>query len=634
VETTTTAPQPKAATMSARKPIVNDFSIQIATVNGSGSQTSNMVLMRTIFQMGVPVSGKNLFPSNIQGLPTWFTIRVNKDGYVGRKKEIDFMIIMNSETAEEDFLTTEPGGAILINDMIKVKSTRADVTVYSVPFAKIAAECCPEAKLRKLVVNMIYVGVMVYLLDLDLSESEKALSKQLKGKAKAVELNKAAIRAGFEYAKTNLPKMDPYRVERMNKTQGKILIEGNAAAALGACFAGCTIFAWYPITPSSSVGDAMTDYCKRFRHDKKTGKPTYSIIQAEDELSAIGMTLGAGWAGARAMTSTSGPGISLMAEFVGLGYYAEIPAAIWDVQRIGPSTGLPTRTGQQDITFALNLSHGDKRHPLLLPGSVGECFEFAQAMFDLAERAQTVVFVLSDLDIGMNIWMSDPFVYPEKPYDRGKVLSKAELEKIGKFERYRDVDGDAIPYRTLPGTEHPLAAYFTRGTGHTEKATYSERPDDFVRNMDRLSRKWETIKKLVPAPVVDPVAGAKIGIIAFGSTDQSIRECRDQLAREGNLETSYLRLRAFPFNEEVKQFCMAYDRVYVVEQNRDGQMYDQLCLELRGDCGRLRTVRHYNGFPIDARYITDRIKEQEAGKPYVPMSSIAARSARKDRESD
>ena len=634
METTTTAPQAKPSSAPARKPIINDFSIQVATANGSGSQTSNSVLMRTIFQMGIPVSGKNLFPSNIQGLPTWFTIRVNKDGYIARKHETDIMVIMNPETAEEDYLTTEAGGAILLNDSIKVKATRSDVTVYSVPFMKIASECCPEAKLRKLVVNMIYVGVLGYLLDLDLNESYKALGKQLKGKAKAVELNKAAILAGFDYAKKNLTKQDPFRVERMDKTAGKILIEGNAAGALGACFGGCTVFAWYPITPSSSVGDAMADYCRRFRVDPVTKKPNYTIVQAEDELSAIGMVLGAGWAGARAMTSTSGPGISLMAEFVGLAYYAEIPGVIWDVQRIGPSTGLPTRTGQQDITFATNLSHGDKRHPLLLPGSVAECFDFGQTMFDLAERLQTIIFVLSDLDIGMNTWMSDPFVYPDKPYDRGKVLSKDDLARLGKFERYRDVDGDAIPYRTLPGTEHPLAAYFTRGTGHTEKATYSERPDDFARNMDRLSRKWETAKKLVPRPVIDTVAGAKVGLIAFGSTDPAMQECRDQLKKEAGLATSYMRLRAVPFNDEVRAFCLAHDRVYVIEQNRDGQMYDLLRLELHAECGRLRTVRHYNGFPIDARYITDRVTEQEKGKPYVPMSALSARSARKDRESD
>jgi len=590
--------------------IVNDFSIQVATVNGSGSQSSNNVLMRSIFRMGVPVSGKNLFPSNIAGLPTWFTIRASKQGYIARRKEVDFLVAMNPQTAREDVESLRPGAAVVYEQSLKLDGLRKDLVFYPVPFAELAKQVTEEVKLRKLLANMIYVGVVGQLLSIDKEEIKKSVVKQFQSKAKAIALNQKAIDLGFEYAEQSLTKADPLRVEHMDKTQGKVLIDGNAAGALGAMFGGVTVVTWYPITPSSSLCEQLIEYMKAYRVDKETGKATYAIVQAEDELAAIGMALGAGWAGARSMTSTSGPGISLMSEFVGLGYYAEIPAVIWNIQRVGPSTGLPTRTSQGDILFTYLLSHGDTKHLCLLPASVDECFEFGMEAFNLAERFQTPVFVLSDLDLGMNYWMADPFPYPQKPFDRGKVLTAEDLEKLGSFARYRDVDGDGIPYRTLPGTEHPAAAYFTRGSGHSENAEYTERPDDYQNNMDRLARKFETARKHLPQPVLEEEPDAEVGIIAFGSSHWAVTEARDQLKLEKNLKARYLRLRALPLTETLHSFVRSCQRVYVVEQNRDAQMAQLIRLELSqqpGQQDKIRSVLHYDGLPIDARSVTDEI---------------------------
>jgi 2-oxoglutarate ferredoxin oxidoreductase subunit alpha len=593
--------------------IVNDFSIQVATVNGSGSQTANTVLMRAIFQMGVPVSGKNLFPSNIAGLPTWFTIRASKHGWIGRKKEIDFLVAMNPETAREDVENLEAGAAVVYDEPLKLDSVRNDLHFYPVPFDKLVAPVCPEARLRKLVRNMIYDGVLARLLGIELEEIHKALYKQFgPRKAKAADLNWGAVQAGFDYADKHFTKTDPYYIERMDATRGKIIIDGNAAAALGCIFAGVTVVTWYPITPSTSMIESMMGYLKRLRIDKETGKATFAVVQAEDELAAIGMVIGAGWAGARAMTATSGPGISLMAEFSGLGYYAEVPAVIFDVQRVGPSTGLPTRTQQGDILFVATLSHGDTRHPMLFPSSPEECFTMAQDAFDLAEEFQTPVFVMMDLDLGMNNWMADPFPYPDRPLRRGKVLSKEDLQRLGSFARYADVDGDGVGYRTLPGTDHPAAAYFTRGSGHNEKAQYSERPDDYIRNMDRLARKFETIRKHVPAPELVLNDRASIGLICYGTSRYAVEESREQLLREYGLETGYLRLKAFPFTPEVADFVDRHARVYVVEQNRDAQMVSLLRMELEPEqIAKLRSVRYYGGLPIDARTVTDEIVARE-----------------------
>ena len=594
-----------------REPVVNNFSIQVATVNGSGSQSANTILLRTIFQMGVPVSGKNMFPSNIAGLPTWYTIRTSKKGYIARKKEIDFLVAMNAETAREDVLSLEPGAVALYDEPLKLNELRSDLIFYPVPFDKITTAVCPESKLRKLVKNMVYVGVVAQLLSLDMAEVEKALRKQFAKKVKAAELNWNAATAGYDYAATSLTKADPFLIERMNENVGKIIIDGNSAAAMGSMFAGVTVVTWYPITPSSSLIESLIEYMKTYRIGPD-GKATFAIVQAEDELAAIGMVLGAGWAGARSMTATAGPGISLMAEFAGLGYYAEIPGVIWDVQRVGPSTGLPTRTSQGDISFVARLSHGDTRHPMLFPSTPAECFTMASDAFDLAEQLQTPVFVMSDLDLGMNNWMSEPFPYSDRPQQRGKVLSAEDVERLGGFARYKDVDGDAIGYRTLPGTDHPNAAWFARGSGHNEKAQYSERPDDYANNMDRLARKFETAATMVPRPELVRNDGHEIGIITYGTSHHALVETLDQLATEYGVQADYLRLRAYPFTRETYEFIAAHKRVYVVDQNRDGQMLELLKLDIDvADIVKLRSVRHYNGLPIDARSVTDEIISQE-----------------------
>ena len=590
--------------------VINDFSLQVATVNGSGSQTANMVLLRSILLMGVPVSGKNMFPSNIAGLPTWYTIRASKRGYIARRKEVDFLVAMNPETAKEDVLTLEPGAAVVYDEPLKLNTLRTDVVFYPVPFDKLVAPVCPDAKLRRLVRNMIYDGILAKLLGIDLALMEKALAKQLGKKAKAVALNAGALKAGFDYAQATFTKQDPYGIEAMNETAGKILIEGNAAAAIGCMMAGVTVVAWYPITPSSSLCESLIGYLKKYRIDKETGKATFAVVQAEDEIASLGMVIGASWAGARSMTATAGPGISLMGEFAGLGYYAETPAVIFNVQRVGPSTGLPTRTAQGDLLQVAFLSHGDTKHIMIFPATVEEAYTMAMEAFDLAENFQTPVFVMMDLDLGMNNWMSDAFTYPTGPINRGKRLTAEKLKELGEWGRYKDIDGDGIPYRTVPGDNLP--AYFARGSGHNAKGQYSERPDDYVENMDRLARKFETARGHVPKPVVQTNPKAKIGFIAFGTSHFATEESRDQLLEETKVETSYFRLRGYPFNDELPKFVDAHERIYVIEQNRDAQLKQLMTLELTPErVAKLRSVLHYSGLPIDARSITDDVLAQE-----------------------
>jgi 2-oxoglutarate ferredoxin oxidoreductase subunit alpha len=597
--------------LDAKTRVINEFSINVATVNGSGSQSANSVLLKSIFGMGVPVSGKNLFPSNIAGLPTWYTIRASKNGYVARTRDPEILVALNPETGRQDMLNLPKGGVAIYEENLKLEQYREDVACYPVPFDKITAAICPEAKLRKLVKNMVYVGVVAQLLSIELEVVEKGLRKQFSKKQKVFDLNFGAVKSGFDYAQEKFTKHDPYFIERMDQTAGKIVIDGNAACGMGAVFAGVTVVAWYPITPSTSVIEATTDLLKKFRVTPE-GKATFAVVQAEDELAAIGMVMGAGWAGARSMTSTSGPGISLMAEITGLGYYAEIPGVIVDVQRTGPSTGMPTRTQQSDLLSVAFLSHGDTRHIVLLPGSVKECFELTYAAFDLAERLQTPVFVLSDLDLGMNNWMSEPFNYPATPLDRGKVLTKEDLDRLGGFARYRDVDGDAIGWRTLPGTNHPKASYFTRGSGHNDAAVYTEKPDEYVEVMERLLRKFENARKLVPAPVTVKDGTSKIGFLAFGSTDFALRESLDQLEKQHGLSVDYMRIRAFPFAHEIHDFVASHERVYVVEQNRDAQLASLLKLDLPAEqVVKLRSILHYNGLPIDARTITEEFVTKE-----------------------
>ncbi len=607
--------------------VVNDFSIQIATVNGSGSQTANMVLLRSILLMGVPVSGKNMFPSNIAGLPTWYTIRTSKRHYIARKKEVDFLIAMNPETAKEDVLTLEPGAAVVYDEPLKLNALRHDLVFYPVPFDALVKPVCPDAKLRRLVRNMIYPGILAQLLGIDPGLMEKALGKQLGKKVKAVALNAGALKAGYDYAQATFTKQDPFFIESMNETAGKILIEGNAAAAIGCMMAGVTVVAWYPITPSSSLCESLIGYLKKYRVDKETGKATFAVVQAEDEIASLGMVIGASWAGARSMTATAGPGISLMGEFTGLAYYAETPAVIFDVQRVGPSTGLPTRTAQGDLIQAAFLSHGDTKHIMLIPCSVEESYTMAMEAFELAEFFQTPIFVMMDLDLGMNNWMSDPFTYPTSPISRGKLLTSAKLKELGEWGRYRDVDGDGVPYRTIPGDGLPV--YFTRGSGHNDKGQYSERPDDYVENMDRLARKFESARARVPAPVVQNQSKAKIGLIGFGTSHFATEESRDQLLEEFKVETSYFRVRAYPFNHELAAFIDAHERIYVIEQNRDAQMRQLMKLELTPERqAKLRSVLHYNGLPIDARSITDDVLAQEgfevAKKTAVRVSAGSA----------
>jgi 2-oxoglutarate ferredoxin oxidoreductase subunit alpha len=569
--------------------------------------------MRSLFQMGIPVSGKNMFPSNIAGLPTWFTIRASKHGYIGRRKEIDILVAMNPETAREDVMKLESGAAVIYDEPLKLNELRSDLHFYPVPFDKLVGPVCPEAKLRKLVRNMIYDGVVAHLLSIDMQEVRQALVKQFgKRKAKAADLNWGAAQAGYEFAAKTFTDRVPYRVERMNENVGKIIIDGNAACALGCMFAGVTVVTWYPITPSSSLVESLIGYMRRFRIDPETGKATYGIVQAEDELASIGMALGAGWAGARSMTATAGPGISLMSEFIGLGYYAEVPTVIFDVERVGPSTGLPTRTQQGDLLTTAILSHGDTRHPMYFPCSPEECFTMTIEAFDFAEKFQTPVFVMTDLDLGMNNWTSNAFPYPDKPIQRGKVLTAEDLDRLGGFQRYKDVDGDGVGYRTLPGTNHPQGAYFTRGSGHNEKAQYTEREDDYIHNMDRLAHKFDVMRKHVPEPLVHIAPNAKIGFIYCGTSDYAVRESCDQLKDEHSIDASYLRLKAYPFTTHMLDFIRRHDRVYVVDQNRDAQLLSLMRLELDVDLiAKLRSVRYYGGLPLDARTVTDEIVKQE-----------------------
>ncbi len=598
--------------------VVNDFSLQVATANGSGSQTANNVLMRSIFRMGVPVSGKNLFPSNIQGLPTWFTIRANRDGYIARKRELDVLVLMNPETADEDVRAARPGAHVVCEKKLGVETKRSDLRFYPVPFSELVVKVTAgsdQAKLRKLIVNMIYVGVLADLMGIEPAEIEAAIRKQLKGKQKAIDLNLSAMRLGVDYAAASFPEKIPYRVERMDATRGKIIVEGNAAAALGSLFGGATVCCWYPITPSSSLCEAFIDFAAALRVDPATGKKMVAVIQAEDEIASIGMVLGAGWAGARAFTATSGPGISLMSEFLGLGYYVEVPAVVWDVQRVGPSTGLPTRTMQADLLLAYYNSHGDTKHPVLFPATPEECFEMAMDAFDLAEELQTPVFVLSDLDLGMNNWMSDPFPYPTRERKRGKVLDEASLGSLAKdWGRYRDVDGDGIPYRTLPGTPNPYGAYLARGSGHDAMAQYSEKPHDYVANVDRLARKFETARRMVPKPEIDDRSGVADGLVAFGTSHHGTAEARDRLAREAGVKLDYLRLRALPPGSEVREWLVRHERIYVVEQNRDGQLRAILRDEFPDLASRFVSVLQYDGLPLDATTVVDGVLADRAAR--------------------
>ncbi len=610
--TPNSAAQPDAAA-AAPGVVVNDFTLSVATVNGTGSQTANATLIRAIIRMGVPASGKNIFPSNIQGLPTWYLIRVCQDGWIVPRENADVLICLNRETARDDVMKCAPGAWVIYDAPFKLDMLRDDVHYFPVPFATLVRDVAPP-KLWKLVTNMLYVGVAAELLGIEMAAIDAALAKAFGSKPKAYEINVKAVQVGRDHARESFTRpADGYRVEQRDLIGDKILLDGNSAVGLGAVMAGVSVVPWYPITPSTSAIEATEAYLEQFRRDAD-GTATFAVLQAEDELAAIGMVLGAGWAGARAMTATSGPGISLMSEFIGLSYYAEIPAVIINVQRVGPSTGLPTRTMQCDILCCAYNSHGDTKHPLLLPASPGECYEMTMDAFDLAERFQTAIFLLSDVDLGMNNWLSDPFAYPDRPLDRGKVLDAEKLQAIGVKEwgRYKDVDGDGIPWRTLPGVELDGAAYFTRGSGHNEYARYTESSTAYEANVERLLRKFETLRGEVPVPHRDDTdGGSPVGIIAFGTSHWSLVEARDILAKEHGVTFDYLRLRAFPFSDAVEAFVQEHERVYVVEQNRDGQMLALMRHELPQVAAKLRGLRYYDGMPIHARHIMNDVISNE-----------------------
>ncbi|UCH59866.1 MAG: 2-oxoacid:acceptor oxidoreductase subunit alpha [Anaerolineales bacterium] len=590
---------------------VNDFSITVATVNGSGSQTSNLTILRALFKMGIPVSGKNLFPSNIQGLPTWYTIRVSKDGYLARREEQEIVVAMNAQTFAQDLAGVVSGGVFFYADDIKLAINRDDIVAYPMPVKELTRQSNAPANLRDYVANMVYVGVLAQMLNIDLDKIYQALNFHFKGKTKPIDLNFGVVQNAADWAAGNLVKQDPFMVEPMDATKDYIMADGNTAAALGAIYGGVQFVSWYPITPASSLAEALQTYLPMLRKDPDSGKNTFAVVQAEDELAAIGMAIGAGWSGLRAMTSTSGPGLSLMTEYAGLGYFAEIPVVVWDVQRVGPSTGLPTRTAQGDLTFVYFMGHGDTQQVILLPGTVNECFEFGWRAFDISERLQTPVFVLSDLDMGMNQWMTQPFKYPDQPMDRGKVLHEEDLEQLkGDWGRYRDVDGDGIPYRTLPGNRHQDAAYFTRGTGHTEDARYSEDSQVWHDLLIRLKKKYKTGQQHVPGPIYDRMDGAEIGLISFGSTEPGINEARQQLAQLG-LDTDFMRIRAVPFNYEIGNFIRAHQRCYVIEMNRDGQMHQLLTLEYPDQATKLTSLAYIDGLPLTARYVREAILAKE-----------------------
>jgi len=601
---------PSAMTTANR---VNDFTIKIATVNGTGSASANTLLMKSIFRSGVPVMGKNFFPSNIQGLPTWYEIRVSRDGHVARAGTVDLMVALNPETYARDVRELAPGGYLLYDSTWPrpVLLSRADITVIGVPLAKLCNENFTGVRTRILMKNICYAGALAALLNLDLERIRDLLGETYGRKPQLLESNMKAITLGFEYTRAHFPCPLPLSVERMDRTAGHIMIDGNTAAALGCVFAGATVAAWYPITPSTSLMDAFKRFCERLRIDPDSGAKRFAFIQAEDELAAIGMVLGAAWNGARAFTATSGPGISLMNEFLGLAYYAEVPAVVFDIQRVGPSTGMPTRTQQGDLLSCAYASHGDTRHICLYPADPGECFQMAVEAFDLAERLQTPVLVVSDLDIGMNDWMVREFPWDDayRP-DRGKVLTAEQIESLEKFHRYLDPDGDGIPWRTLPGV-HPKAAYFTRGSGHNQFGAYTEDAAEYQQVLDRLLRKWQTARQCVPRALLEG-EGSEIGIVSIGSGDSAVREALALLRAQG-VAIDYLRVRAFPFGEEVERFLAGHRLVFVAEQNRDAQLRALLTLETAVEKAKLRSLLHYSGLPVSSRFIVDGVLAEVRG---------------------
>jgi len=591
--------------------IVNDFCLTICTVNGSGSATANTTLLRALFHMGIPVTGKNIFPSNIKGLPTWFSIRASKDGYLARVAHDDIIVQMNPSTFEKDLTYDLPGGVVFYADHINLPLTRSDVIAYPMPVKDLIKEADVPRNLRDYMGNMVYVGIVSQMLGIDLEKIQQALQVQFQAKLSVAESNFAVVKLAADWAKDNLEKKDRYSVEPMPPLDDYIMSDGNTAGALGAIYGGFQFCGWYPITPATSLAESLGIFAPQLRHDPESGKNTFAIVQAEDELASIGMAIGAGWAGLRSMTSTSGPGVSLMTEYMSLAYYAEVPLVMWDVQRVGPSTGLPTRTGQGDLIQNYYLGHGDTQHIILIPSSVNECFEFGWMSFDFAETFQTPVIILSDLDLGMNQWMTKKFQYPDKPITRGKILWEDDLENFeGDWGRFLDVDGDGIPYRTVMGNQLAKAAYFTRGTGHDEYGHYSEDPEVWERLTTRIKQKFLKARQELPKPIFRLIEGAKIGLIYMGSTEPAVLEAQDILA-ERHIKSDAMRIRALPFSEEVAAFISSHQRNYVLELNQDGQLHQLLSIDTCDMVERLISLSHIDGLPMTAEWIVRSVLEKE-----------------------
>jgi 2-oxoglutarate/2-oxoacid ferredoxin oxidoreductase subunit alpha len=607
---------------------VNDFVVKFANVNGSGSASANELFARSILRMGVPVASRNIFPSNIQGLPTWYEVRVSEAGHLGRRGGVDLMVAMNPQTWKADVAEIEPGGYLFYDSTKPMPPSmfRDDINVVGVPLTGICNKEFTDPRQRQLFKNIIYVGALAALLNMDVAAIEKLIGEQFQGKDKLIAPNVKALHMGIDYVKDHLAPLG-LRVKSADKVGDRIFIDGNSAAALGAVYGGATVCAWYPITPSTSLAEAFMKYCRRLRMDKETGKAKFAIVQGEDELASIGIVLGAAWNGARAFTCTSGPGVSLMTEFVGLGYYAEIPAVIMDVQRGGPSTGMPTRTQQADLIGAAYASHGDTKHPLLFPEDPGECFEMAAHAFDMADRLQSPVFLMLDLDIGMNDWLTKPFAWDDsKQIDRGKVLNYEDLQSGKDLQRYTDLEGDGIGFRTYPGTHPTKGSYFTRGSSHNRLAKYSENGTDYVENVQRLLRKFETAKKMIPAPVRrDAKQKSKYGVLYFGSTSPSMNEALGALEEQG-IHIDAMRLRGFPFQDEVVNFVLEHEQVFFVEQNRDAQCRTLLITESNLDPARIVPVLHYDGTPITARFIIDKISALLKARNVAPLREVAGRA--------
>lgn len=593
--------------------MLNDFGIVISTINGSGSTTANNTILQAIFKMGIPVSARNIFPSNIQGMPTWYFLRVSDKGYMGRLEKNDILIEMNPSTLNENLKNLKPGSVILINKNISLADIDGDFMIYQLPVDEVLNESDVPSNLSVYLANMVYVGVLSWLIGIDLNQLEIALDQHFRGKRSAVDLNFRVVRDSFEWGKENLKKMDPYKLDGGESFTDRIMMDGNTASALGALYGGLQFAAWYPITPASSLSESVNEYVAKLRTDPETGIATCAVVQAEDELAAVGMAVGAGWAGLRSMTATSGPGLSLMAEFIGLAYFAEIPLVIWDIQRVGPSTGLPTHTSQGDLSFSYFISHGDKDLIILLPANINECFNFGWKALDIAEQLQTPVLVLSDLEIGMNLWMGEDFTYPDKELSRGKILWEDELEKIvtenkEKWGRYKDIDNDGIPYRTVPGNLHPQSAYFTRGTGHDPFAHYSEDAKDWEENLLRLKQKVRKAESLLPSPVEAIKNGGEYGIISYGSSHFPVIEAVENLNHDGK-SYDYLRLRGIPFNKIVREFLNTHESVFVVENNRDGQMAQVLSVEFPEYAYKLKKIAKCDGLSLSSEWIKKEIEE-------------------------